>query len=514
MLASIKRVYRLQLETKEQEGVQNSTNTCTYSTESIFNALVEAEKNSLLQEGNSYKPTRHRTVLPKWPLENSKELTELKEHWSPDTGGKVALLQKYINFEKNECPEVNFNVDFLKELLNTTKLARYVDHLTGKWHQTPSTVVKNIDAIRKALVWYQTTKVDVGYESDGSLPDSTLETNHKIFHRCLQALHVLKEMHKMWQRIDSKTVRRCNTIGAIILGNQWPTDDQVQNLIKLNVEKYNAVLSLVQSKKSEGHHNDDLIDSTHWRWIVSFIANTLNIHVCFGRPSLFQGLTCSMGRTALSGGITASSAFKTAHKWLIHGLVFEGGFVIKMLRDWMDTWRPIRAHGVESGQDLLFINFEGERVYDWSRFLSILWQDTYDMQMTCTTLRYWKATKMALSATTKEDRELVTHADCHGVQVTKKYYEKVFSLMDAYKAKAVTDSVCGLQMPESDESQSPSLHSSPSDQIDPPTAPVVRRTRKKRGGPWNQHDDNVLLEAYQNHGTQWVKIRNLIQPLL
>lgn len=525
LLDKLKKVYQGTKEGGEEIGKRK------IPTEAVFKALVEAEKDALTRDGGSHS-ARNRTLLPKCPVEKCKELLELKEYWSEDSAGKLALVQKYVQFENDTDSSPNF----LNEILNTTKLARYVEHLTGYWHQTPSTVRKNIEAVRKALVWYQTTKIDVSYNAATS--DSDLEDHHKTFHRCQQAQYILLDLQRTWQKLDSKNVRRCNTIGAIILGNQWPTDDQVQNIISRNVDKYNEIRSAVLQIKKSSHcqtvsphssssssqdtsrisqdqRSTKIIDPTQWRWLLSFIANTLNIHVCFGRPSLFQGLTCSMGRTGLKGGITASSNFKTAHKWLIHGLVFEGGFVVNILQDWMDIWRPLRALKQESDQDPLFVSYEGKTVYDWSRYLAVLWQSTYGMSMTCTILRYWKATKMALSATTKEDRELVTHADCHGVAVTKKYYEKVFSLMDAYKAKSITDQACGLQspsQPDQKEEKEPSLDLQPS--IHPSGTRLQKRKKQKRGGRWSKHDDKILLEAHHQYGNQWARMFNNIRNSL
>jgi hypothetical protein len=77
LFTTIKKVYKI-----HQSSEQKVVDTTAHSTEAIFNALVEAEKDALLQEGKAYNDPvrRHRNVLPKWPLENSKELTELKEY--------------------------------------------------------------------------------------------------------------------------------------------------------------------------------------------------------------------------------------------------------------------------------------------------------------------------------------------------------------------------------------------------------------------------------------------------
>lgn len=146
-------------------------------------------------------------------------------------------------------------------------------------------------------------------------------------------------------------------------------------------------------------------------WVFSLLANALTIHVSFARPGLFQGLTVSHGLHAVKHGVVGSSRFKTANKYGLQSLYFDEDCKI-LLKDWLEVWRPILADGVEPDPGAwLFINAASEPIEDWSRRLSLLWELTYSRQMNSTILRYWKATKVALSAGTEKERKMVIEAD-------------------------------------------------------------------------------------------------------
>ena len=143
--------------------------------------------------------------------------------------------------------------------------------------------------------------------------------------------------------------------------------------------------------------------------------------------------------------------------------------------DWLRLWRPLcdpGSVGITGPASPLFI-LNGKAVTQWSRVLSILWERTYDRTMTATILRYWKATKVALCAKSDDERRQVLEADwcvcilfffgvsvslslllsillfcldSHGIQVAKKFYVKIFSFMDAKKAKESTDNLCRLEL--------------------------------------------------------------------
>lgn len=53
-------------------------------------------------------------------------------------------------------------------------------------------------------------------------------------------------------------------------------------------------------------------------------------------------------------------------------------------------------------------NLSGEPVKDLSKLLAKLWMQTFNKNMNITIIRYWKATRLALAATTQEQRELIT----------------------------------------------------------------------------------------------------------
>jgi hypothetical protein len=268
--------------------------------------------------------------------------------------------------------------------------------------------------------------------------------------------------------------------------------------------------------------------------------------VTFGRPSLFQRLTIAHGKQAVSASLCGSGDFKTWSKWFIHSMYFADG-AKNLIQDWLQLWRPIVAR--RSGQRLspgdqepLFIDASGKQIEHWSRVLSLLWERTFGRSMNVTILRYWKATMVALRAETEDERKLVFEADCHSVQVTKKFYCKVFSLMDAKKAKDRTDVLCNLQMAtswsllppvetvaEAGSGSSDSASDSASEDGAPAAAsgsskkkskknkhgPKGRRALVIRGGPWCQADELLLIRAHEAHIPntygKWVGILDTIK---
>jgi hypothetical protein len=217
-----------------------------------------------------------------------------------------------------------------------------------------------------------------------------------------------------------------------------------------------------------------------------------------------------------------------------------------LIRDWLTMWRPIFAR--RSGSDLppsdqepLFIDRSGKQVENWSRVISLLWERTFDREMNSTILRYWKATMVALRAESEEERRLVYEADCHGVQVTKKFYCKVFSLMDAKKAKDRTDLLCSLQMSESwsrleavstfnlagdnssgDDSEESEESGESDEEGKRPKAKTGRVKGRRpliiRGGLWCEADELLLIRAYTaaipNAYGKWVGILEAIKHQL
>jgi hypothetical protein len=121
----------------------------------------------------------------------------------------------------------------------------------------------------------------------------------------------------------------------------------------------------------------------------------------------------------------------------------------------------------------------------------------------------------------------------HGVQVTKKYYVKIFSLMDAKKAKETTDMLCNLQMSDAwntldsdlppDEAgyESPSTTLHLSDVCDSDSSPrkkkkLGRSTPTRRGGPWCEADEKLLVAGVQGVPAdvmkRWIRVLAIIQP--
>ena len=88
----------------------------------------------------------------------------------------------------------------------------------------------------------------------------------------------------------------------------------------------------------------------------------------------------------------------------------------------------------------------------------------------------------------------VHHHRSHSVRVTKSFYVKVFSLMDARKAKLMTDELCGLEMAAGWDRYT--LHSSDREHRSLPTGRKKTNSWEKSARiPWCNEDERLLVEA-------------------
>jgi len=93
---------------------------------------------------------------------------------------------------------------------------------------------------------------------------------------------------------------------------------QVRGIVNTNLPEYKCLRA--RAKANKGCISmDDLL------WVMSLMANTLTIHVTFGRPSLFQRLTVGHGQQAVAGRLCGSSNFKTWARWFVNSMFFCAG---------------------------------------------------------------------------------------------------------------------------------------------------------------------------------------------
>ena len=88
----------------------------------------------------------------------------------------------------------------------------------------------------------------------------------------------------------------------------------------------------------------------------------------------------------------------------------------------------------------------------------------------------------------------IMHHHSHSVGVTKAFYVKIFSLMDARKAKLKTDDLCGLKMPGGWNRNA--LHSFEGEDPPLPTGRKSTNSRKRPGRiSWCEQDELALIKA-------------------
>lgn len=373
------------------------------STSDIFAALVQAEEASLVASSSPRKGSsndapkygqRHRVSLPLWPLDDV-VLQDLLAFWQSGSchyGGdhdqRLKYVAKYLAFEVTapEAGKLNIRV----QMCDTAKITRYLDFLSSK-NQSPATILKSLDMIRHTLNWVVMRRLK---------PKG--KAYLKKYTGCCQAREVLAELRSAWQAVSNRDNRRTTTIGSILRANKWPTDEEVQTIVDKSLPMYKLLRARC---KQDGRVTDG-----EMQWVLSLVANACTIHVTFGRPSLFQRLTVSHGERAVQSQVVGTSEFKTWSKWFINSMFFAGG-ARSLLKDWLEIWRPVAAKEAPEPSDPLFVDRNNQGIENWSRVLSLLWERTFKRSMTATILRYWKATKVALRAETKEERKLVFEAD-------------------------------------------------------------------------------------------------------
>ena len=125
---------------------------------------------------------------------------------------------------------------------------------------------------------------------------------------------------------------------------------QVRTLIQQNLDEYGEKL---KSAKELGE-----ITKSDYTWVLSLILNAIVIHAISPRPGLLQGITIGVAKEAVSGGLCASSSFKTSATYLLQVLALDYGCK-KLLTDYLEVWRPLIEQTSPIDTDPLFLNSNG-----------------------------------------------------------------------------------------------------------------------------------------------------------
>jgi hypothetical protein len=91
---------------------------------------------------------------------------------------------------------------------------------------------------------------------------------------------------------------------------------QVRGIVNANLPEYKRLRARAQK---------GLTTMNEYLWVLSLVANTLTIHVTFGRPSLFQRLTVGHAQQAVAGRVCGSNNFKTWATWFVNSMFFCPG---------------------------------------------------------------------------------------------------------------------------------------------------------------------------------------------
>jgi hypothetical protein len=376
---------------------------------------------------------------------------------------------------------------------------------------------------------------------------------------CVQRLVVL---HKAWIKTskgDTSVGASSSSIAVMVLQDRWPQDHEVRDIVNgKNLDLYKNLRKAVTGGTITP--NDGQIT-----WVLSLLANMVTLHVTFGRPSLFQGLSVAHARQALQGhcaGVCASQDFKTADTYLIQCLYFCKG-AQNLLRDWVEIWRPCWAdkekEGSEpSGEQPLFIGSTGAKITTWSSYLSKLWETTYKRKMNATVLRYWKATKVALNCKTVEEQKQITEADAyvhthmctcthththihththshththththmymthrHSLPMAKKFYVKLFAIMDSQKVKRLSDKATGLKVSEQwNTVRNDTKESAENDSVDQNLLleiPSAITPARRAHNAWCQADTDLLYRAWHKDedagNSTWGRYRRILAQI-
>jgi hypothetical protein len=188
---------------------------------------------------------------------------------------------------------------------------------------------------------------------------------------------------------------------------------QVKELIPLNRKKYSRLL------EKAAFNSDDMT------FMLSFALNVFTIYVGGGRSSLWRKLKLCQAKSILtsqngvgkmttcmhefdiifdSSYLGVSSLFKTNQTYIYRyhefkplsvfpptpisrALVFAD-FAKDVLQDYVEIVRPLCEAKSKTTSDSLFLTVNGLPL-EKTGVISRLWEDTYNMKMTLTIMRYW-----------------------------------------------------------------------------------------------------------------------------
>ena len=474
----------------------------TSANERIFRSLAAAEMFNPRAAGEK-GPTRRAHVAEKMWSAADPVLQRLLAWWESKQcvmkashAARLACVQRYLAFRaEGDVASLTLESEraLTADVSDRAKVSAYCEMLE-KAGLAAETIKKRLLALRHVIMWYRTMVLHLDADKEGYDRDYT---------RCTQTEEYFTILITGYQK-QHKSTRNDRSIGSLVQANLWPADEEVRQIIKLNLADYCTKVSEAKKHKTIG--------KADYAWCLSFILNAIVIHGSSARAGYFSQLTVGIAKEAVTGGLCTSTNFKTSKTYLVQVIALDAE-CRKLVDEYLNVLRPLVQAGVTArDKDLLFINSNGAPVQDVSKVVSILWEQSFSKTMCITVLRYWKATHLALAATTPEERNRILKAEGHSDRVSRRHYEKLWAIADAAQTKRDNDRICKLSgFKRAPEQQA--LVDSAADGEQPPT--LARKKRRRH--PWSLTDIYTLLDNecnFSHYPDRWERCLEHIRPLL
>ena len=477
----------------------------TSANERIFRSLAAAEMFDARAAGER-GPMRRAHVAEKMWSAADPVLQRLLAWWeskqcvlNANHAARLACLQRYLAFQAEgdvASSRLQSEGALAANVSDRAKVSAYCEFLE-KAGLAAETIKKRLLALRHVIVWYRAMVLR---------PDADKEGYDREYTRLKQTEEYFTILINGYQRQQHGRPRNDRSIGSLVRANLWPADEEVRQIIKLNLEDYSTKVSEAKKHKTIG--------KSDYAWCLSFILNAIVIHGNSARAGYFSQLTVGIAKEAVTGGLCASSNFKTSKAYLVQVIALDAE-CRKLVHEYLNVLRPLvlQAGVTARDNDLLFINSNGAPVQDISKVVSILWEQSFSKTMCITVLRYWKATHLALAATTTEERNRILKAEGHSDRVSRRHYEKIWTIADAARAKRDNDRICKLSGFKRSPEQQQALAAESAADDEPPT--LARKKRRRQ--PWSLTDTYTLLDnepKFSHCPDRWERCLDHIRPLL
>jgi hypothetical protein len=474
----------------------------TSAHEQIFRSLAAAEMFNPRAAGDR-GPMRRAHVAEKMWSAADPVLQRLLAWWeskqctlNANHAARLACLQRYLAFQVEgdvKSSRLQSESALAANVSDRAKVSAYCEFLE-KAGLAAETIKKRLLALRHVVMWYRAMVLRPDGDKAGL--DYT---------RCKQTEEYFTILINGYQTQQHGSTRNDRSIGALVRANLWPADEEVRQIIKLNLADYCTKVSEAKKHKTIG--------KADYAWCLSFILNAIVIHGNSCRAGYFSQLSVGIAKEAAAGGLCASTNFKTSKSYLVQVIALDAE-CRKLVDEYLNVLRPLvlQAGGTACDNDLLFINSNGAPVKDVSKVVSILWEQSFSKPMCITVLRYWKATHLALAATTTEERNRILKAEGHSDRVSRRHYEKIWTIADAAQAKRDNDRICKLSGFKRASEQQLAMTAS---NDEPATTLALRKKRRRQ--PWSLTDTYTLLDnepKFSHCPDRWEQCLDCIRPLL